>query len=91
MTPSFLAEVGKLVVKPARGEQGQGITVGVSDAAGLARAVELARSYCPDVLLEEFVAGEDLRVLVDRPPGGGRGGPQAGGDHRHRRAHHPRA
>ncbi|RJK97200.1 N-acetylglutaminylglutamine synthetase [Vallicoccus soli] len=61
---AFLAEVGELVVKPSRGEQGRGITVGVTDAEQLARAVEHARSYCPDVLLEELVAGEDLRVVV---------------------------
>jgi GNAT-family acetyltransferase (TIGR03103 family) len=60
----FLAEVGELVVKPARGEQGRGITVGVTDAAGLERAVAHARTFCPDVLLEECVEGEDLRVIV---------------------------
>ena len=61
---AFLAEVGELVVKPARGEQGKGITVGVTDAAALSRAVELARGHCPDVLLEELVPGQDLRVVV---------------------------
>jgi len=61
---AFLAEVGELVVKPARGEQGKGITVGVRDPAELRRAVELASSYCPDVLLEELVEGADLRVVV---------------------------
>ena len=60
----FLAEVGELVVKPARGEQGAGITVGVSDPEALGRAVRLARSFSPDVLLEERVAGEDLRIVV---------------------------
>jgi GNAT-family acetyltransferase (TIGR03103 family) len=60
----FLNEVGELVVKPARGEQGRGITVGVRDAESLERAVELAHSYCPDVLLEECVEGEDLRIVV---------------------------
>lgn len=63
----FLAEVGKVVVKPARGEQGQGITVGVSDPAALTRAIDWARTYCSEVLLEEFVEGQDLRVLlIDR-------------------------
>jgi len=38
--------------------------VGVREADGLARAVELALQYCPDVLVEELVAGEDLRVVV---------------------------
>ena len=61
---AFLAEVGPVVVKPARGEQGLGITVGVSDEDALKRAVALAREHCPDVLIEEMVAGEDVRVLV---------------------------
>jgi GNAT-family acetyltransferase (TIGR03103 family) len=61
---AFLAEVGEVVVKPARGEQGKGITVGVRDADMLLRAVAQARMHCPDVLLEELVDGEDLRVVV---------------------------
>jgi GNAT-family acetyltransferase (TIGR03103 family) len=60
----LLAASGAVVVKPARGEQGKGITVGVRDDAALRQAVELAAQYCPDVLVEELVAGEDLRVLV---------------------------
>ena len=60
----FLAEVGEVVVKPARGEQGKGITVGVRDADHLHRAVAHARAHCPDVLLEECVSGEDLRIVV---------------------------
>jgi GNAT-family acetyltransferase (TIGR03103 family) len=61
---AFLAEVDAVVVKPARGEQGAGVTVRVRDPEVLASAVEHARTYCRDVLLEEFVTGEDLRVLV---------------------------
>ena len=60
----LLKEVGELVVKPARGEQGQGITVGVTHPDELERAVEHARRFCPDVLLEEYVDGDDLRVVV---------------------------
>ena len=60
----FLREHGELVVKPARGEQGRGITVGVGDETTLTEAVALAERFCPDVLLEQFVAGRDLRVLV---------------------------
>ncbi len=60
----FLSEAGPLVVKPARGEQGKGITVGVGTAQELLEAVELARQHCPDVLLEELVDGHDLRVIV---------------------------
>src|SRR4051812_8968853 len=60
----LMAEVGAVVVKPARGEQGRGITVGVRDEAGLERAVALALQFCPDVLVEELVEGDDLRVVV---------------------------
>ncbi|MGK5520915.1 N-acetylglutaminylglutamine synthetase [Micromonospora sp. URMC 107] len=61
---AFLAEVGRVVVKPARGEQGNGITVGVRSPEALTAAVELAARFCPDVLIEEMRAGEDLRVIV---------------------------
>ena len=60
----FLADVGEVVVKPARGEQGQGITVGVRDAGGLRAAAALARQHCPEVLIEECLGGDDLRVIV---------------------------
>jgi GNAT-family acetyltransferase (TIGR03103 family) len=61
---ALMREVGEVVVKPARGEQGRGITVGVSDEEGLERAVGVALQFCPDVLIEELVEGEDLRVIV---------------------------
>lgn len=60
----FLREVGSVVVKPARGEQGRGITVGVTTEAALEDAVALATRHCEDVLLEEMVPGQDLRVIV---------------------------
>ena len=60
----FLKEVAEVVVKPARGEQGQGITVGVRTPEALDRAIEIAAAHCPEVLLEECVDGEDLRVVV---------------------------
>jgi GNAT-family acetyltransferase (TIGR03103 family) len=61
---ALLDDLGELVVKPARGEQGNGITVGVQTHDELERAIELARTYCPDVLLEECVTGRDLRIVV---------------------------
>lgn len=60
----FLEAHGEIVVKPARGEQGRGITVGVSSPDHLMRAIDDAEVVCPDVLLEEMVEGEDLRVVV---------------------------
>ncbi len=60
----FLEAHGEVVVKPARGEQGQGVTVGVATPQDLTDAVALAERYCPDVVIEEQVAGRDLRVVV---------------------------
>ncbi|MGY2127911.1 N-acetylglutaminylglutamine synthetase [Blastococcus sp. SYSU DS0617] len=60
----LMREVGAVVVKPARGEQGKGITVGVKGDAALQRAVEAAAQFCPEVLVEELVPGQDLRVVV---------------------------
>ncbi len=60
----FLDEVGSVVVKPARGEQGAGITVGVTRPEDLDRAIRLAAEHSPDVLLEERCDGEDLRIVV---------------------------
>ena len=60
----FLARHGEVVVKPVRGEQGQGITVGVTEADALARAVENAKLICSDVLIEQCVPGDDLRLVV---------------------------
>ncbi len=60
----FLKEHDEVVVKPARGEQGTGITVGVRDEEQLERALDTARAHCPDVLIEKLVPGQDLRIVV---------------------------
>ena len=60
----FLKKVGSVVVKPARGEQGAGITVGVTRSEDLDRAVQFANQHSPDVLIEERCEGEDLRIVV---------------------------
>ena len=61
---AFLNEYGAVVVKPARGEQGAGISVDVRDRESLHAAIEEARKHCDTVLLEEYVQGADLRVIV---------------------------
>lgn len=61
---AFLKEHGAVVVKPARGEQGAGISVDVRDRKALHIAVDEARKFCESVLLEEFVQGQDLRIIV---------------------------
>ncbi|MBF0588169.1 MAG: N-acetylglutaminylglutamine synthetase [Magnetococcales bacterium] len=61
---AFLKKHGRLVIKPARGEQGQGISVDVSTKKELATAIRKARQQCPTVLLETLSLGEDLRIIV---------------------------
>lgn len=60
----FLAEVGDVVVKPTRGEQGKGITVGVDGAEELDAALARAREQHPEVLIEQRAEGDDLRLVV---------------------------
>ncbi|CAN5202144.1 N-acetylglutaminylglutamine synthetase [soil metagenome] len=60
----FLAEVGDVVVKPTRGEQGKGITVGVTSADELDSALARAREQHPEVLIEQRANGDDLRLVV---------------------------
>ncbi|ASY66729.1 Cyanophycin synthase (plasmid) [Sinorhizobium sojae CCBAU 05684] len=61
---AFLEMHGKLVVKPARGEQGRGISVGIASMKTLEAAIEQARTVCDRVLLEAYFEGEDLRLVV---------------------------
>ena len=61
---SFLAEHGSVVVKPARGEQGRGISVGLETIEEVERAVERARAYCDRVIIEKKAEGDDLRLIV---------------------------
>ncbi len=61
---AFLKRVERVVVKPARGEQGAGISVDISDPGELKAAVKEAETICSDVLIEEYIQGQDLRVIV---------------------------
>jgi GNAT-family acetyltransferase (TIGR03103 family) len=61
---AFLDDVGDVVVKPTRGEQGKGITVGVDGPAELDAALARAHEHCPEVLIEQREHGDDLRLVV---------------------------
>lgn len=61
---AFLEEHQRIVVKPARGEQGNGVSVGLTEEDEMNRAIERAAQVCPDVMLEAFRAGQDLRVIL---------------------------
>lgn len=60
----FLARHAEIVVKPRRGEQGAGVSVGVVDADGLRAARDRAALVDRDVLLEARHAGQDVRIVV---------------------------
>ncbi|MGF1563331.1 MAG: N-acetylglutaminylglutamine synthetase [Geminicoccaceae bacterium] len=61
---AFLRDHGAVVVKPARGEQGRGISVGLATEDEVEAAVERARSVCDQVIVEQYFAGTDLRLVV---------------------------
>ena len=60
----FMRKHGAVVVKPARGEQGRGISVNINTEDELTAAVARARECCETVLLEQLCRGDDLRVIV---------------------------
>ena len=61
---AFLERYGRIVVKPLRGEQGRGVAVDLRTADEMTAAIEEARQQSEQVLLEEFVVGQDLRIIV---------------------------
>lgn len=60
----FLEKYEKVVVKPARGEQGQGISVGITTKNELRKAITKALKYDQKVILEKYYPGQDLRIIV---------------------------
>jgi GNAT-family acetyltransferase (TIGR03103 family) len=61
---AFLAKHGQVVVKPARGEQGRGVAVGLDSVESIKAAIETASTISDRVIIEECVTGEDLRLIV---------------------------
>jgi GNAT-family acetyltransferase (TIGR03103 family) len=60
----FLEEHRVVVVKPARGEQGRGVAVGLTKLDEVKEAVRIARPFSNRVIMEEMVDGYDLRLIV---------------------------
>lgn len=60
----FLKRHSRIVVKPARGEQGRGISVDVRTMESMKDAIAHARKEHDIVLLEAFCSGKDLRIIV---------------------------
>ncbi len=60
----FLGRHGAVVVKPARGEQGRGVAVGLDTLAAIETAIERAEKISDRVIVEQCVTGEDLRLVI---------------------------
>jgi len=63
-TRDFVDNHEAVVVKPARGEQGKGVAVGLRGWDQAKAAIDSARKICNEVVVEEFVEGADLRIIV---------------------------
>ena len=58
-------EVGlPVVVKPAGGNQGKGVSVNLTSEAEVGAAYAIARGFSREVLVERYIPGEDFRLLV---------------------------
>lgn len=55
---------GSIVIKPSQGEQGKGITADIDTREEAAEAIIQARSFSSDVIIEEYVRGHDVRMIV---------------------------
>lgn len=60
----FLERFGSIVVKPASGEQGTGVSVDLRTPEAVNAAVEAAGQTGDRVIIEQYVKGEDLRIIV---------------------------
>jgi len=60
----FLKAQEAVVVKPARGEQGKGVSIGLRTWDDTKRAIDAARKIANEVIVEECVEGVDLRLVV---------------------------
>lgn len=60
----FLHEHKNLVVKPVDAAHGNGVTVGVKTREELERAIDFAHTFSRNIILQEFVSGQDYRLLL---------------------------
>lgn len=53
-----------IVIKPINGNHGRGVTTNIQNWAQAIEAFNLAKRISPSVIVEQFITGEDYRILV---------------------------
>jgi cyanophycin synthetase len=53
-----------VVIKPEVGNHGRGITVNINTEEALEEAYYSAKKICPDIVVEQYIEGNDYRMLV---------------------------
>jgi len=58
-------EIGvPVVLKPADGNQGKGVSINLSDEAEINEAFKIASTFGNEILVEQYIEGDDYRLLV---------------------------
>ena len=60
----FLDRYPNIVIKPNHSEQGQGVTIDIDSNKELKKAYQKASRFSDEVILEEYINGDEYRVLV---------------------------
>ncbi|MFI5212520.1 MAG: ATP-grasp domain-containing protein [Candidatus Saccharimonadales bacterium] len=60
----FFATHHPLVVKPARGSGGKGVTTNVTTHEAFTNAYSYAKNYSHEVIVQQHIVGDDIRLLI---------------------------
>lgn len=60
----FVAQHQTIVIKPRFGAHGHGVTMGITPGTDLLDPIGLAKTFSPQVLIQQQIAGLDVRLLV---------------------------
>lgn len=55
---------GSVVMKPYNGNQGRGVSLNLQDSSSLKEAYEIAGRYSSKVIVENYIQGKNVRILV---------------------------
>ncbi|MBF0451832.1 MAG: N-acetylglutaminylglutamine synthetase [Candidatus Magnetomorum sp.] len=61
---ALIEKYRRLVVKPAKGEQGNAVSVDLRTEQNIRNAIDSAKKVCEHVIIEHLIEGEDVRIIV---------------------------